>query len=541
MNNVRIAIAQINSVVGDIEGNFNKILDYIKISNDNKVDLLVTPELVTTGYPPCDLLLRSSFIDEHSKYLNYLNNILLDFDNLFVLIGHIHYESGLLYNAASLLHNGNILGTYCKYQLPNYSVFDEKRYFTSQKKPFVFSIKNKVFGVMICEDLWQESSLELYKELEIETLITLNASPFYIGKDHERYLVSSRMASYLDCMVVYANAVGGQDELIFDGGSFIIDSIGNYNKRFSFWKEDFSYFDIPNFKNSSVNIINDNSDIESIESQVWNALVLSLRNYVTKNSFPGVLIGLSGGIDSALALVIAVDALGSSNVQAVMMPTCYTSDISIQDASLLADVLNVEYTSININELLYLYNNIISSKMEYSDLAKENIQARIRANLLMAISNTNGKLVITTGNKSELATGYCTLYGDMVGGFALLKDVYKTMVYKLAKWRNNQNHIIPERVILRAPTAELRFDQNDQDVLPPYDVLDEILYLYIEQNLTFQQIVSYGHDIEVVRRVLKLLRLSEYKRGQSSIGPKITSCSFGSEWRYPITNKFLDN
>ncbi|AFZ82757.1 NAD+ synthase [Candidatus Kinetoplastidibacterium crithidiae] len=538
MNNIKIAIAQINSVVGDIEGNTIKLIKIINESYNN-FDLLVTPELVITGYPPEDLLFHHSFIKSQNLHLEKLRQSTIGLKKLFVLVGHVHHESNNAYNVATLFNNGAVIGRYYKSQLPNYSVFDEKRYFSIKKQAFTFNIKSKKIGIMICEDLWVDASIELYQDLHVDIIVSLNASPFFIGKDELRYSICKKLVNKLRCGLVYVNAVGGQDELIFDGGSFFMNSRGLCTKKLFSWKEDLDYFDINVCEESSINYF-DILQNPNIELQVWNALVLSLRDYINKNNFPGVIIGLSGGIDSALALTLAVDAIGSNRVQAIMMSTCYTSEMSIIDADILARRLNVEYNNIDINKILYSYNNITNEILKTSEIAKENIQARIRGNLLMAISNTNGNLVVTTGNKSEIAMGYCTLYGDMVGGFALLKDISKTMVYKLSKWRNRISYIIPDRIISRAPSAELKFDQTDQDTLPPYDLLDEVLELYIEKKFTIEQIIDCGYGVDIVNRILELLHKNEYKRSQSPIGPKITSCSFGCDWRYPITNSFYE-
>ncbi|WBF65821.1 MAG: NAD+ synthase [Candidatus Kinetoplastibacterium crithidii] len=538
MSNIKIAIAQINSVVGDIEGNTIKLIKIINESYNN-VDLLVTPELVITGYPPEDLLFHHSFIKLQNLNLEKLRQATIGLKKVFILVGHVYQESNNLYNVATLYNNGLIIGRYYKNQLPNYSVFDEKRYFSIKKQAFTFNIKSKKFGIMICEDLWIDTSVELYQDLDVDIIVSLNASPFFIGKDELRYSICKKLVNKLHCGLVYVNAVGGQDELIFDGGSFFMNSRGLCSNKLLSWKEDLAYFDISISEKSNVDYFV-NVQNSNIELQLWNALVLSLRDYVNKNNFPGVIIGLSGGIDSALALTLAVDAIGSNRVQAIMMSTCYTSEISIIDADILSRRLHVEYNKIDINTIMYSYNSIINEILNTSEIAKENIQARIRGNLLMAISNTNGKLVVTTGNKSEISMGYCTLYGDMVGGFALLKDVSKTMVYKLSKWRNGISNIIPDRIISRAPSAELKFNQTDQDTLPPYYLLDAILELYIEKKLTIEQIVDRGYNVDIVNRVLGLLHKNEYKRSQSSIGPKVTFCSFGRDWRYPITNLFCE-
>ncbi|AGF48305.1 glutamine-hydrolysing NAD+ synthase [Candidatus Kinetoplastibacterium oncopeltii TCC290E] len=540
MDKVKIAIAQINSCVGDIEGNTNKVLLSASSACDDGVDLLVTPELVITGYPPEDLLFNIDFIECQNNAINKLINESIKFKKLNLLVGHVIYlSSKLIYNAASLIHQGNLIFTYYKCALPNYSVFDEKRYFDNGNKPSIFSIKGITIGVIICEDLWTPDVMKMYNGMQIDVLTVLNASPFDINKEDKRLDIAKKSAKELSCDIVYANSVGGQDELVFDGSSFIINKEGDYLKKLNSWHEDYDYYEVGFTK--TISCVKKDSE----EFRIWNALVLGLRDYIYKNKFPGILLGLSGGIDSALALLVAVEAVGYDKVSAIMMPSLYTSDVSMEDALSLASYFKIDYSIINIDDIVSSFNKILShsiplndSTENYNNSTYENIQARIRGVLLMAISNSSGKLVLNTSNKSETSVGYCTIYGDMVGGFSVLKDVSKCMIYKLAKWYNRNKEIIPRRIISRAPTAELKFDQTDQDILPPYDVLDSILKLHIVDRKTKKEIIDSGYSKDIVLKVFSLLRSSEYKRYQSPPGIRISERSFGKDWRYPITNKF---
>ncbi|AFZ83615.1 glutamine-hydrolysing NAD+ synthase [Candidatus Kinetoplastibacterium blastocrithidii TCC012E] len=538
MDTVKIAIAQINSCVGDISGNAAKVLSSADSACNDGVDLLLTPELVITGYPPEDLLFNIDFIENQNIALNNLINESRKFKELYLLIGHVSLISNSLYNSASLIYQGNLILTYYKCALPNYSIFDEKRYFSNGNRPSTFSIRGISIGIMICEDLWSDDVIKMYNGISIDVLTVLNASPFNVGKDDKRIAIAKKSAKELNCDVVYANSVGGQDDLVFDGSSFIINRTGNYLRKLHSWREDYGYYEVGITKDISY-IKND-----SEESQLWSALVLGLRDYVYKNRFPGVLLGLSGGIDSALALSIAVDAIGFDKVSAIMMPSFYTSDISIEDSSSLASNLKIDYRIINIDDIVLSFikalcliqpDNLIE---ERENSTYENIQARIRGVLLMAISNSSGKLVLNTSNKSEISVGYCTLYGDAIGGFSVLKDISKGMVYRLARWYNRDKGIIPERIISRAPSAELRPNQTDQDSLPPYDLLDKILMLHIEKGKTKKEIIDSGYSRDIVLEVFNLLRSSEYKRYQSPPGTRVSERSFGKDWRYPITNNF---
>lgn len=540
MGIVKVAIAQVNSCVGDIEGNTSKVLLSASSACNDGVDLLVTPELVITGYPPEDLLLNIDFIECQNAALNKLISESKKLKGLYLLVGHVSsLSSKSIYNAASLIYQGNLILTYHKCALPNYSIFDEKRYFNNGSRPSIFSIRGVNIGIMICEDLWSPDVIEMYKGMHINVLTVLNASPFDINKEDKRIIVAKKSAKELNCDVVYANSIGGQDELVFDGSSFIINSKGDYLKKLYSWREDYGYYEAGVTKTIS-HIMKD-----SEESRVWNALVLGLRDYIYKNEFPGVLLGLSGGIDSALTLLIAVEAVGFDKVSAVMMPSLYTSNISVEDSLSLANNLKIDYMVINIDDVVSSFTKVLSysiqssdSKGHYNDSIYENIQARIRGVMLMAISNSSGKLVLNTSNKSETSVGYCTIYGDMIGGFSVLKDVSKGMVYRLARWCNRNKEVIPSRIISRAPTAELRFNQTDQDSLPPYDILDNILMLHVKEGKTRKEIIDYGYSKDTVLKVFSLLRSSEYKRHQSPPGTRVSERSFGKDWRYPITNKF---
>ena len=533
MGRVAIGMAQINTRVGDLAGNAAKILAAAARAHAGGARLLVTPEMALTGYPTEDLLFRPAFLSEQDRVLERLQADLAAFEGLTAVVGHVSHESGGLFNAASVFEGGRRIGLYRKQELPNYGVFDERRYFRAGDEPLVFEADGVQFGVAICEDLWKEGCAYRARELGAQAMLVLNASPFTQHKVRERRETVRRYSAGLP--VAYVNQVGGQDELVFDGGSFMTDAGGNV------------CFQAPQFEETvAVRMLDTEARADDVQAerdplpdmhaQVWGALVLAVRDYVGKTGFSRVLIGLSGGMDSALVLAIAVDALGAENVGTVMMPSRYTADISTHDAREMAEGLGVAYREIAIGDLVEAFDTALAPAFAglAADTTEENIQARIRGNLLMALSNKSGALVLTTGNKSELATGYCTLYGDMVGAFAVLKDVPKTLVYALARWRNAQSPVIPVRIIERPPSAELRPDQTDQDSLPPYDVLDAILEQHIEHDACAGAIVAQGYDAETVHRVLRLVRISEYKRRQAAIGPNITSRAFGRGWRLPV-------
>ncbi len=530
------AIAQINCFVGDIQGNAQKIIASAIQAKNLGATLLVTPELSLCGYPPEDLLLRSDFLQACDVALTELSLALADIKpNITVIVGHPHQVGEACYNAASVLQGGNIVATYHKHALPNHSVFDEKRYFTSGDEALVFVHEGIKIGLLICADVWEPIPALLAKTAGAELLIALNASPFHMEKQSTRVDVVRQRVYETQLPVIYANLVGGQDELVFDGGSFVLNADGVLTQQLAAFESTLALVEF----NATQPIPSMIVPLLKTEASVYNALKFGLTDYVNKNGFPGVVLGLSGGVDSALTLAIAVDALGAENVHAVMMPSEFTADISLNDAREMADLLGVRYTEIAIKTLFEQYLTTLTPL--FGDLSldatEENLQARIRGMLLMAISNKFGSIVLTTGNKSEMAVGYCTLYGDMAGGFALLKDVPKTLVYQLCNYRNSLSHVIPQRIISRPPSAELRADQEDQDSLPPYDLLDGIMEAYVENDMSFSNIVEMGYARDDVNRVISLIDRNEYKRRQSPVGVRITHKGFGKDRRLPITVK----
>lgn len=536
----RLAIAQLNLCVGDISGNTEKIIDASLTAKDKyKADIIIFPELTISSYPPEDLLLRPAFND----YINAaLERIVAETKDIHVILGYPLKQNDNLYNACSLIYNGIIKQTYYKQQLPNYGVFDEKRYFTPGDETCLFEINGINAALSICEDIWVPGPTNVAAAAGAKILFNINASPYHKNKLSERENIISKRAADSGIYIVYTNLVGGQDELVFDGNSMVVDNNGKL------------VFHAPQFEEGlfSVDLIIDhpehqkNSKVASPdpveEESIYNALVLGVRDYVRKNNFKGAVIGLSGGIDSALTLSIAVDALGSENVEALIMPSRYTADISIEDACLQAETLGIEHEIISIEQPFDAFLKVLAPRFKElpADTTEENIQARCRGLLLMAISNKSGKLVLTTGNKSEMAVGYATLYGDMAGGYAPLKDVWKTLVYRLAKWRNTQQQVIPERVISRPPTAELRHDQLDQDSLPDYEILDPILEQYIELDRHPEQIIANGYDADTVYKVIRLVDRNEYKRRQAAPGVRITERAFGRDRRYPISSGYIE-
>lgn len=551
MSFVRVAIAQINACVGDLDGNARRILEAARAAAQGGAQVLLTPELVLTGYPPEDLLLRPSFIEQARTRLETLASDLAAFPGLHVVLGHVTQQADRLFNSASVLVDGRVLGTYHKRELPNYSVFDEQRYFDPGHTPFAFDVDLVRFGINICEDAWFMPAPRAAASIGAKVLLILNASPFSLGKQQRRVSVAQQCVKDTGCALVYANLAGGQDELIFDGASFALDSRGELAFRTVDFVESLTMIDV----DAAGNIQYVSSDRPESspptkpsperlchEAQVWEALKVGVSDYVRKNGFKTVTLGLSGGIDSAVVLAVAVDALGADRVSVVMMPSHYTADISQIDARDMAARLGVQYDVIPIAELAEGFEKSLAPMFQRraSDTTEENIQARSRGVLLMALSNKFGHLVLTTGNKSELSTGYCTLYGDMAGGFAVLKDVVKTMVYRIAEWRNRVSPVIPDRIITRAPSAELRPDQTDQDNLPPYEVIDGIIERYVEQDMSAAQVVEAGFPKEAVEQIVRLIRINEYKRRQGPPGPRITERAFGRDWRYPLSNGFRD-
>ncbi|HEY8355596.1 MAG TPA: NAD+ synthase [Methylophilaceae bacterium] len=530
---MKLAIAQINCTVGDIPGNSAKIRHFAERAKAAGATLMVTPELALCGYPPEDLLLREDFNRACAAALKELAGRI---EGIAVLVGHPQVRNGACYNAASLIEGGRVVATYHKQVLPNYSVFDEVRYFARGNEAMVFEHEGVRFGVLICADVWEAEPARRAREAGAEVLLALNASPFHINKQTQRYEVVRRRTQETGLAVVYANLVGGQDELVFDGASFVLDAAGQVCRQLPEYEEALAMVEF----DGSVPQTGETVPVLETEPSVYRALCLGLKDYVRKNGFPGVVIGLSGGIDSALTLAIAVDALGANAVRAVMMPSGFTADISVKDAREMARNVGVRYSELPIGQLYELFCRTLAVDFDGLpfDATEENLQARIRGMLLMALSNKFGSIVVTTGNKSEMAVGYTTLYGDMAGGFSLLKDVPKTLVYRLAHYRNGISHVIPQRIITRPPSAELRPGQTDQDSLPPYDILDAIMEAYVEQDYGRNEIVAMGYRPQDVDRVLTLIDHNEYKRRQAPIGVRITHRGFGKDRRYPITSKF---
>lgn len=540
MKVVRIALAQINPTVGDIGGNTSKICDYIKKAREKAAKIVMFPELAVTGYPPEDLLLKPQFIQDN---LNALERIREETSGVAVVVGFVDRNEGI-YNAAAIFHDRKLIGVYHKMFLPNYGVFDEYRYFKAGKESPVYTIEGLTFGVNICEDIWYQEGPSKAQALSgAEIILNINASPYHMGKIHFRAEMLAQRASENNVIIAYLNTVGGQDELVFDGGSFIIDKTGEIIVRGRQFEEELSVAEIVLDGESERHF---SPPIASPEEEVYKALVLGTRDYVRKNGFKHVAIGLSGGIDSSLVAAVAADAVGNENVSGVFMPSQYTSRESMEDAHELAKNLGIKITGVPISAILESYQQALKAEFhgKAPDVTEENLQARIRGNILMAFSNKFGWLVLTTGNKSEMSVGYATLYGDMAGGFAVIKDVPKTLVYRLCKWKNLKEGraVIPERVLWKEPSAELKPDQKDTDTLPPYEVLDPILKAYVEDDKTFEEILSLGCEVEctreVIQKIIQMIDGSEYKRRQSPPGIKITPRAFGKDRRFPITNKY---
>ncbi|PLV59968.1 NAD+ synthase [Thermotoga sp. KOL6] len=574
MKRLRVTLAQLNPTLGDFEGNLKKAIEALKTAEERESDLLIFPELFLPGYPPEDLMLRLSFLKENKRYLqkfaSYTKNC-----EVTVLVGFIDSDEDA-YNAAAVLKRGEILGTYRKMFLPNYGVFDERRYFKPGENLLVLEMGDIKIGVTICEDIWNPvepiATLSLGEGVHI--VANLSASPYHVGKPALRRSYLSMRAYDYHTAIAYCNMVGGQDELVFDGGSIVVDASGEAISYGKLFEEEMITVDLDLDENLRTSLIDPRrrymkthnypskvikvghirektsyyestvNPIPCREEEMFRALVAGVRDYVKKNGFKKVLVGLSGGMDSSLVAVIATEALGKENVKGVLMPSMYTSKSSIEDAQMLARNLGIETFVIPITEVFKSYLEALKDVFagREPDITEENIQARIRGNYLMALSNKFGWLVLTTGNKSEMATGYATLYGDMAGGFAVIKDVYKTDVYKIGRWYNEWKgkQIIPENVFIKPPSAELRPGQTDQEKLPPYEILDEILKLYIEEGLDPEEIALKGFDKRTVIEVTEMVRRNEYKRKQAAIGTKITIRAFGKDWRMPITNKFKE-
>ncbi len=535
MKSFKIALAQFSPHIGNLEANAQKMLEQANEAKKQNADLIIFPELSSIGYPAEDLLLRPSLTKRTQQVFEQLKTV----KDIVMVFGFVNQtEDGQRYNAAAVMKDGQVLGVYNKQNLPNYSVFDEKRYFTEGHQHLVFEYLGHKFGVLICEDVWSLSTVQQLAQLNVETALVLNASPYEVGKPQHRVETMSALAKQMNLNLVYANQVGGQDDLIFDGTSFVIAKNGSVVLQAESFKESLYFAEYQAEQQAfKANALPPALDTMA---EIYQSLVMATRDYVQRSGFPGVILGLSGGIDSALTLAIAADAIGADKVQAVMMPYTYTAQISVEDAAEQAKSMGVTFGIAEINPIVNSFMQTLYPFFGNSpaDATEENLQARARGTLLMGLSNKFGNLVLSTGNKSELAVGYCTLYGDMVGGFAVLKDVYKTIVFELAKYRNSisDKPVIPERVITRPPSAELRPDQKDQDSLPPYDVLDAILYAYIEEDMSQDDIIAKGFDAEVVAKVIRLVDFNEYKRRQGAIGPRISSRAFSRERRYPIMN-----
>jgi len=557
---MKISLAEINSKVGDLKYNANLIKKHADIANRNGAEILVTPELSLCGYPPEDLLLETEFID---RCHHYLIEIAEKFPKLKIIVGHPRRKNKLLYNSISLLYRGKINKVYDKQKLPNYGVFDEKRYFSPGKKPVIFKHKGKIFGLLICEDIWEVGPLEELNELNVEYVICVNASPYEFNKTKNKFkIIQNRLNKFSDFNLIYLNCVGGQDELLFDGNSFIIKPKKHNVNNLSFFSSQFiSQNIIADFsKNNHIKItrkyekfpfhrkiLEDPIDqINSLNNERYliynllNGLILAMKDYVEKNSIKKLFLGLSGGIDSAVVLFIASKIVSKENITAIMMPSKFTSQTSKDDAKILASSLGVNYKIIPILKHIKIFETTFKNDFKElgEDITEQNIQARIRGMILMAYANKFKGMVLATGNKSEIAVGYSTIYGDMVGGFSILKDVPKTMVYKIANEINYKEIIIPQRIIDRLPSAELTENQTDQDSLPTYETLDKIIDLHIEKNYSEKKLIKFGFSTKLVKKVVRLIKINEFKRRQSAPGPKITTKAFGKDRRYPITNKF---
>ncbi|MCH2311917.1 MAG: NAD+ synthase [SAR202 cluster bacterium] len=547
---MRIALSQINVTVGDIDGNIDRILRRIKSAKDLEVELIAFPELSITGYPPEDLIFKTQFVDDN---LAALKRIVSASENIYVVVGYIDRDKDAIYNSAAIINDKTVIGTYRKMILPNYGVFDEQRYFTPGTEPTTYDINGIKTAINICEDIWSDNGpVETQSKSGAKLLININASPYHRGKREQREALLSRRAVDHNLALAYVNLVGGQDELVFDGTSVMVSTDGEVLARASQFSEDNLIFDISleedpstkkckvsNFdteKNSRASLKEPMDDLE----EVYSALVTGTKDYVNKSGFEKVIVAISGGIDSALVTTIAVDALGSENVVGLSMPSRYSSEGSVTDSESLAENLGIELLKTSIEPVFSEYLSTLKGlfKKAKPNIAEENLQSRTRGTLVMAMSNKFGWLALTTGNKSEYATGYATLYGDMAGGFAVIKDVPKTLVYKLCNYRNSINTVIPMEIIRKPPSAELKPNQLDEDSLPPYDQLDEILKAYVEDDKTYTDIISEGQDEEMVKKVINLVDNSEHKRRQTPPGVKITERNFGRDRRMPIVNRY---
>ena len=557
---MKISLAEINSKVGDLKYNANLIKKHADIAIKNGVEILITPELSLCGYPPEDLLLETEFID---RCHHYLIEIAEKFPELKIIVGHPRRKNKLLFNSISLLYGGKINKVYDKQKLPNYGVFDERRYFSPSKKPGVFRHKGQIFGLLICEDIWDEGPLEELSKLNVDYVVCVNASPYEFNKTKSKFnFIQNRLNKLNDLTLIYLNCVGGQDELLFDGNSFITKPKKYSPNNLPFFSGQFNSQNIiADFSNKNhieitrkyekfpfhrkiledpIKQINSMNEEKFLIYNLLNGLILAMKDYIEKNSINKLFLGLSGGIDSAVVLFIASKVISREKITAIMMPSEFTSDVSLKDAKKLASNLGVNYKNISIQKHFKSFEVTFKKDFEglEKDITEQNIQARIRGMILMAYANKFDGMVLATGNKSEMAVGYSTIYGDMVGGFSILKDVPKTMVYKIANEINYKDNIIPQRIIDRAPTAELTENQLDEDSLPVYEILDKIIDLHIEKNFSEKELIKFGFSTKLVKKVVKLIKVNEFKRRQSAPGPKITSKAFSKDRRYPITNRF---
>ena len=536
---ISVGIIQENPIVGDIEGNLNLAISAIEdLSSNGSPDIFLFSEMFITGYPPEDLILRDDLLKYAYDAVKKLSEVKPE---SFVVIGYPKKEGDLIYNCAGVLRNHSIITEYKKQELPNYEVFDEKRYFEPGSSPGIFEVSGLRVALSVCEDIWHEKVIKQAYDNKADLILNINASPYHLKKIENRKELLINHSSKYSLPIVYANQIGGQDELVFDGTSMVIDGRGKQVIQLAKFKKDLKTIIFEDkegcLEAHSEMVIPDDNELE----EVYQALVVGARDYIEKNKFPGAIIGSSGGIDSALTAAIAADAIGADKVRTFMMPFEYTSDMSIEDAAELANNLGIKHSTIPIGQIYDSFSCSLEDEFsgKEKDITEENLQSRCRGVILMALSNKSGDLVLTTGNKSETAVGYSTLYGDTAGGFCVLKDVPKTMVYELSKYRNTISKVIPERIIERPPSAELAPDQKDSDSLPDYDILDKIIELYVEQDKSKEEIANIGVDKKIVDRVIRLIDLSEYKRRQAPLGVKITSRGFGKDRRYPITNKFL--
>jgi NAD+ synthase (glutamine-hydrolysing) len=538
-DSLRIALAQLNFLVGDVQGNAARVIATARsAASESGADLVLFPELTLSGYPPEDLLFHRGFRRQIEAGLERVRAEVTDVP---VMLGFPEYTASGIYNSAALVSRGEIAAIHRKAELPNYKVFDEKRYFSEGSQPTVSPWQGVRAGLLVCEDIWTAQAAQMSRAAGAQLLLVINASPFEIHKQREREQVARERVRDVGLPLAYVNLVGGQDELVFDGNSFVMNAQGEVVLRAPAFEEGIYVARFERDASGQVTPLPGEMAPElSDEASVYNALVLGVRDYVRKHGFPGVVMGLSGGVDSALTLAIAVDALGPEHVQAVMMPSRYTSEMSLTDARAQAQLLGVKYGVLSIENMFEA--TLATLKGEFAgrtpDAAEENIQSRCRMLLLMGLSNKTGRMLLTTGNKSEMAVGYATLYGDMAGGFAPIKDCSKLLVYRLAHYRNSVSPVIPARVIERAPSAELRHEQKDSDSLPPYEVLDPILEAFIEEDLSVDEIEARGFDRATVARVLDLVKRNEYKRRQAPPGVRVSRRAFGRDWRYPITSGY---